>query len=289
MWTRAVTAGCVLFAAAISAQETRIERGEYLLQAAGCISCHTADEDNALPLAGGRALETPFGTFFSPNITPDRRTGIGEWTDEDFLNALWNGLSPTGKHYYPAFPYTSYTGMTKVDALAIKAYLFTREPAYQVNRENELRWYMFTRLAPGAWKLMNFESKRFAPDPDRGDDWNRGAYLVRHLGHCGECHTPRNSLAKLITERELAGNPDGPDGEKMPDITPNRETGIGRWSVDEIELFLQIGMLPDGDFVGSLMSEVIDDNTGNLTAEDRQAIAVYLKSIPASATAQNSQ
>jgi mono/diheme cytochrome c family protein len=136
---------------------------------------------------------------------------------------------------------------------------------------------------------MNFESKRFAPDPDRSADWNRGAYLVRHLGHCGECHTPRNSLGKLITERELAGNPDGPDGEKMPDITPNRETGIGRWSVDEIELFLQIGMLPDGDFVGSIMSEVIDDNTGNLTAEDRQAIAVYLKSVPASENAKSSQ
>ena len=286
MWARVVIASCILVAANISAQETRIEKGEYLLHAAGCISCHTADEDDAVPLAGGRALETPFGTFYPPNITPDRQTGIGDWTDEDFLNALWDGISPNGKHYYPAFPYTSYTGMTKVDALAIKAYLFSRQPVSRVNRENDLPWYMFTRLAPGAWKLLNFESKRFEPDPGRGDDWNRGAYLVRHLAHCGECHTPRNQLGKLLSGRELTGNPEGPGGKKIPDITPNRDTGIGRWSVDEIDFFLQLGMLPDGDFVGSLMSEVIDDNTGNLTEADRHAIAVYLKSVPASENAQ---
>ena len=286
MWARVVIASCILVAANISAQETRIEKGEYLLHAAGCISCHTADEDDAVPLAGGRALETPFGTFYPPNITPDRQTGIGDWTDEDFLNALWDGISPNGKHYYPAFPYTSYTGMTKVDALAIKAYLFSRQPVSRVNRENDLPWYMFTRLAPGAWKLLNFESKRFEPDPGRGDDWNRGAYLVRHLAHCGECHTPRNQLGKLLSGRELTGNPEGPGGKKIPDITPNHDTGIGRWSVDEIDFFLQLGMLPDGDFVGSLMSEVIDDNTGNLTEADRHAIAVYLKSVPASENAQ---
>lgn len=286
MWARVVIASCILVAANIFAQETRIEKGEYLLHAAGCISCHTADEDDAVPLAGGRALETPFGTFYPPNITPDRQTGIGDWTDEDFLNALWDGISPNGKHYYPAFPYTSYTGMTKVDALAIKAYLFSRQPVSRVNRENDLPWYMFTRLAPGAWKLLNFESKRFEPDPGRGDDWNRGAYLVRHLAHCGECHTPRNQLGKLLSGRELTGNPEGPGGKKIPDITPNHDTGIGRWSVDEIDFFLQLGMLPDGDFVGSLMSEVIDDNTGNLTEADRHAIAVYLKSVPASENAQ---
>ncbi len=272
-------AGCLFFVAAASGQNTSIERGEYLLHAAGCISCHTEDKNDAVPLAGGRALETPFGTFFSPNITPDRETGIGDWSDENFLNALWNGVSPDGKHYYPAFPYTSYTGMTKVDALAIKAYLFSLEPVRRSNKENELPWYMFTRLAPGAWKMMNFESKRFEPEPGQSDVWNRGAYLVRHLGHCGECHTPRNNLGKMLTTRELAGNTDGPDGEKIPDITPNRETGIGRWSKGEIEFFLQLGMLPGGDFVGSSMSEVIDDNTGNLTDADRAAIATYLKTV----------
>ena len=278
-WARAFIAGCLLFVAAASAQSTSIERGEYLLHAAGCISCHTEDKNDAVPLAGGRALETPFGTFFSPNITPDRETGIGDWTDENFLNALWAGVSPDGKHYYPAFPYTSYTGMTKVDVLAIKAYLFSLEPVRRSNKENELPWYMFTRLAPGAWKMMNFESKRFEPDPGQNDVWNRGAYLVRHLGHCGECHTPRNNLGRMLTARELAGHSDGPDGEKIPDITPNRETGIGRWSKSEIEFLLLLGMLPGGDFVGSSMSEVIDDNTGNLTDADRAAIATYLKTV----------
>jgi mono/diheme cytochrome c family protein len=278
-WARAFIAGYLLFVATASGQNTSIKRGEYLLHAAGCISCHTEDKNDAVPLAGGRALETPFGTFFSPNITPDRETGIGDWTDENFLSALWNGVSPDGKHYYPAFPYTSYTGMTKVDVLAIKAYLFSLDPVRRSNKENELPWYMFTRLAPGAWKMMNFESKRFEPDPGQNDVWNRGAYLVRHLGHCGECHTPRNNLGKMLTARELAGNTAGPDGEKIPDITPNRESGIGRWSNSEIEFFLQLGMLPGGDFVGSSMSEVIDDNTGNLTDADRAAIATYLNTV----------
>ena len=282
MRERFVAACCIFVATSSFAQETLIERGEYLLHAAGCVSCHTVDEDNAVPLAGGRALETPFGTFYSPNITPDRETGIGQWSDEDFLEALWNGVSPDGKHYYPAFPYTSYTGMSRADVLAIKAYLFSLEPVRQVNKENELAWYLFTRLAPGAWKMMHFDSKRFEPDPERDEIWNRGAYLVRHLGHCGECHTPRTATGALMADRELSGTEEGPDGDETPDITPNRDSGIGEWSMDEIEFFLQLGMEPGGDFVGGKMSEVIDDNTGLLTDEDRHAIAVYLKSVPAS-------
>lgn len=287
MSARAAASACIFIAANTFAQDTLIERGEYLLHAAGCVSCHTEDEDDAVPLAGGRALETPFGVFYSPNITPDRETGIGTWTDQDFLNALWDGVSPDNEHYYPAFPYTSYTGMAKSDVLAVKTYLFSLEPVRRENRENDLPWYMFTRLAPGAWKLMYFDSKRFEPDPDRSDEWNRGAYLVRHLGHCGECHTPRNALGKPLLERELSGTSEGPDGDKTPDITPNKQAGIGEWSSDEIEFFLQIGMEPGGDFVGGKMSEVIDDNTGKLTDDDRHAIAVYLKSVKPSDTVPN--
>ena len=259
-----------------------VERGEYLLHAGGCISCHTADEDDAIALSGGHALETPFGTFYSPNITPDTETGIGNWTDEDFVNALWRGVGPGGSSYYPAFPYTSYTGMSREDALAVKAYLFSLEPVRRANREHELEWYLFTRLAAWAWQLLNFTSERFAPDPDMDDDWNRGAYLVRHLGHCGECHTPRDALGKVLAERELSGNPDGPNGKKVPDITTDEKQGIGRWSMSEVGFFLEIGMLPDGDFTGGAMSPVIDDNTGRLTPEDRRAIATYLRSVPAS-------
>lgn len=274
----------VLMLAAALPAGADVERGEYLLHAAGCTSCHTADEDDAVPLAGGHALETPFGTFYSPNITPDAETGIGGWSDDDFVDALWHGIAPDGSSYYPAFPYTSYTGMSRDDALAIKAYLFSLEPVRRENRDHELEWYLFTRLAASVWKLVNFSPARFEPSAERTDEWNRGAYLVRHLGHCGECHTPRDSLGSVRADLELAGNPSGPNGKKVPDITPNRETGIGKWSESEIEFLLQIGMLPDGDFVGGAMSPVIDDNTGQLTAEDRQAIATYLNSVPASGT-----
>lgn len=272
--------GMLLTTLAVNAADSEPSRGEYLLHASGCVTCHTADEDGADPLAGGHALKTPFGIFFTPNITPDTETGIGLWSDEDFVNALWHGVAPDDSDYYPAFPYTAYSGMSREDAIAIKQYLFSLAPVRRANREHELDWYLFSRVAAWAWKLINFSPGRFSPDPARNADWNRGAYLVRHLGHCGECHTPRDALGKLLPARELAGNPDGPNGKKVPDITPSSDTGIGRWSDSEIEFFLEIGMLPDGDFTGGAMSPVIDDNTSKLTAEDRRAIATYLRTVP---------
>ncbi len=276
-----IAASLLLVPAVASSQDSVIERGEYLIHAGGCIDCHTEDTDEANALAGGRALDSPFGTFYSPNITPDDETGIGTWSDDDFLGALWDGVSPDGDHYYPAFPYTSYTGVSREDLLAMKAYLFSQVPVEKSTPEHDLAWYISTRLAAGAWKLKNFDSGRFSSDPERSEQWNRGAYLVRHLGHCGECHTPRSSLGAMQVDQELAGNPDGPDDTKIPNITPDRKDGIGRWSVSDIEYFLDIGMLPDGDFVGSTMSAVIDHNTSKLTKEDRIAIATYLKSIEA--------
>ena len=273
----AVAAALILVAALASAEEPMIERGEYLINAGGCVDCHTEEGDETTPLAGGRAINSPFGTFYSPNITPDVETGIGAWSDDDFVSALWEGVDPEGDHYYPAFPYTSYTGVSRDDLLAMKAYLFSLDPVEQETADHELAWYISTRLAAGAWKLKNFDSERFAPDPDQSEQWNRGAYLVRHLGHCGECHTPRGGLGGLKHDQELAGNPDGPDNEKIPNITPNRDDGIGKWSASDIEYFLEIGMLPDGDFVGSTMGAVIDNNTGKLTKEDRVAIVTYLK------------
>ena len=255
-----------------------LARGEYLVYAGGCITCHTEDVDGAVPLAGGRAMESPFGTFYSPNITPDVATGIGGWSDDDFVNAFWEGLSPEGEHYFPAFPYTSYTGVSRDDLLAMKAYLFSLEPVSRESREHDLAWYMSTRLAAGAWKELNFEPARFAPDAARDAAWNRGAYLVRHLGHCGECHTPRSTLGVLQADMELAGARLG--DESIPNITQHRVDGIGRWSLSDIEYFLDIGMLPDGDFSGSSMGAVIELNTSKLTREDRLAIAAYLKSVP---------
>ncbi|MDX1406188.1 MAG: cytochrome c [Woeseiaceae bacterium] len=273
-----LAAASLLAAVAVSAQDDLVSRGEYLIYAGGCITCHTEDRDDAPPLAGGRAMESPFGTFYSPNITPDRETGIGNWSDDDFVNAFWNGVSPDGEHYYPAFPYTAYTGVSRDDLIAMKAYLMTLDPVQNDNKEHELAWYMSGRVAAGAWKELNFKPGRFVPDPEKDEQWNRGAYLVRHLGHCGECHTPRGRLGVLQNDREFAGAKLG--DEQVPNITQHRSDGIGRWSASDIEYFLDIGMLPDGDFAGSSMVDVIEDSTSKLTREDRLAIAAYLKSVP---------
>lgn len=281
----AAAAAWLLAGAGAGADESLVERGEYLIHAGGCIECHTEDRDAALPFAGGRSIDSAFGTFYSPNITPDVETGIGAWSDDDFVRAFWEGVSPDGDDYYPAFPYTSYTGISRADLLAMKAYLFSLDPVRKAAPEHKLAWYISTRLAAGAWKLRYFDAARFVPDADRPTDWNRGAYLVRHLGHCGECHTPRGWSGALDAQRELAGNGNTPDGEVIPNITPHREDGIGKWSTSDIEYFLDLGMLPDGDFAGSSMSSVIDNTTSRLTRADRLAIATYLKSLAPLASA----
>jgi mono/diheme cytochrome c family protein len=273
-----LTAAIFLAAVDALAQDELVERGQYLVYAGGCVSCHTEDVDDAVPLAGGRAMESPFGTFYSPNITPDTGTGIGSWSDDDFVEAFWEGVSPQGEHYFPAFPYTAYTGVSREDLLAMKAYLFSLEPVQKESKEHELAWYMSTRLAAGAWKELNFDGARFVPDAAQDEQWNRGAYLVRHLGHCGECHTPRSNLGVLQADQEMAGSELG--DESVPNITQHRVDGIGRWSTSDIEYYLDIGMLPDGDFSGGSMSEVIEDNTSKLSREDRLAIAAYIKSVP---------
>ncbi len=265
---------------AAAAPAEQIERGRYLVHAGGCISCHTADRPDAIPLAGGRSLETPFGIFHAPNLTPDRSTGIGSWTESDFRQALRHGRAPDGSPYYPVFPYPSYTGMADGDIAAIAAYLLSLPPVHNPVPAHELPWYLSSRWVMLAWNLLYLDPQPFQADSKQAADWNRGAYLVRHLGHCGECHTPRNLLGARSTTLELAGNPDGPDDEQIPNIRHDPESGIGRWTIDDIVLFLELGMLPDGDFAGSSMSAVIDDNTSQLTAADRRAIAIYLQSLP---------
>ena len=258
---------------------TAVERGRYLTTAGGCLSCHTDSDNNGQAFAGGHRLETPYGIFHVPNITPDSKTGIGNWSDAEFLAAMREGISPDGDYYYPAFPYPSYAGMTEQDVMDIKAFLDSLEPVEQSARPHELHWYL-----PGRWAMRLWQSW-FAPwdygeIPSQADPvWQRGAYFVRHLGHCGECHTPRNAMGELQLDRELAGYPKQGEQPGAPDITHNRETGIGAWEQAELEFFLELGMLPDGDFVGGAMAAVIDDNTSLLTPEDRTAIAVYLQSL----------
>jgi mono/diheme cytochrome c family protein len=255
-----------------------IERGAYLTAAAGCLSCHTDTENDGTAFAGGHQLETPFGLFSTPNITPDMTTGIGSWSQAEFIAALREGISPAGEHYYPAFPYASYAGITDQDAQDIYAHLQSLSPVTQANQPHELKWYVPGRWAIRIWNSLFAPWDYPEPTPTSDAVWARGAYLVRHLGHCGECHTPRNLFGALKLRQELQGSPKDSSGRSAPNITPDGNTGIGTWSEDELLFFLEMGMLPDGDFVGSSMTAVIDENTGTLTPADRQAIAVYLQS-----------
>lgn len=263
--------------AAAAAPDT-VAQGRYLFHAALCAVCHTAEDGQYL--AGGRPIESPFGTFYSPNITPDRRYGIGGWSDEDFVRALRQGLSPDGKHYYPAFPYTSYTRLRRDDVLAIKAYLDTVEPVAQPNRQHDLVWYADWRWPLGLWKWLYFEPGEFEADPSHDVVWNRGAYLATAAAHCGECHTPRNALGAPEEGRRYSGAENGPEGETTPNITPNKKQGIGAWTPSMLSFYLEIGMDPKGDFAGSLMAKVIDQGTAKLSAADRHAIATYILSLP---------
>lgn len=277
-------AGCLVLAAGTAGAQdldpAAVERGAYVFQASGGCSCHTDIKNDGPPMAGGRALATPFGTFFSPNITPDTATGIGAWTDADFVRAMREGRSPAGDHYFPAFPYPSFTGMNDEDLLDLKAYLFTLPPVERANREHELDPPFGWRFMVGPWKLLNFKAGPFEPDPGRTEAWNRGAYLVEAVAHCGECHTPRGALGGLDRDLWLAGTKDGPEGGAVPNITPDEATGIGRWSDGDIARVLRSGMLPDGDFVGGGMAEA-GEGFKHLTDDDIAAMVAYLRALPA--------
>jgi mono/diheme cytochrome c family protein len=263
----------------LSATAEEASQGAYLANAAGCEDCHTDRGRGGQPYAGGRALATPFGTFYSPNITPDPETGIGRWSDEQFLRALRDGVRPDGANYFPVFPYPSFTKIADADARAIKAYLFSLPAVRQANRAHDISFPISWRFLQNGWKLLFFSPSPFRPAPERSETHNRGAYLVTALAHCGECHTPRNWFGAMEPDRFLAGNPDGPDGKTVPNITPDPETGIGNWSEEDITTLLKTGQTPEFDFVGGAMGEVVR-NTSRLDDADRRAIAVYLKSLP---------
>jgi mono/diheme cytochrome c family protein len=267
--------------------EAAIRRGEYIFHAAGCYGCHTDVKGKGAPLAGGRRLKTPFGDFLGPNITPDPDHGIGGWTLQDFTRAIREGVSPGGDPYYPAFPYTSFSRMAESDIADLWAYLQSAEPLDAENRPHELDLPFGWRWLTGVWRMLYFAPGDFeAGDPPQtvaGEDrepWKRGAYLVHVLSHCGECHTPRGALGATDEGKFLAGSGVGAEGEPVPNITPDAATGLGNWSLSEIQDYLAIGMDPDGDFAGGAMAEVIEHSTGKLTPEDRRAVAVFLRSVP---------
>ena len=264
-----------------SANAGMAARGAYLVRAGGCLSCHWDKKTGGQAFAGGLALATPFGTFHSPNITPDKATGIGAWSDEDFVRAVTQGQGVHGEELYPVFPYTSFSAMTVEDALAIKAYLFTLSPVSAPRRDDAIAFPFSWRALMKGWKLLFFDGARpLANDPSRDAAWNRGRYLVA-VGHCGECHTPRNFLGAAIASQALQGNPSGPNGWKVPALAGAKAQNFDAWSVDEIAEYLKSGAKPDFDLAQGPMDEVIQDGTKHLTDEDRRAVALYLKSLDA--------
>jgi mono/diheme cytochrome c family protein len=295
-FAHALLLACLFSGAALTpsrpAEARNVEYGRYLFYAGGCASCHAApasakcDDPNysePLKLVGGRCLKSAYGTFYVPNITPEKESGIGRWTDADFLRAMTQGLSPAGRHYYPAFPYASYRHMTRDDLLDLKAFLDTLTPAPSKIPPNEISFPYNLRAGLGLWQWLYLDGGTFVPDPSKSAQINRGAYLVEGAGHCGECHTPRTALGGMIEAKKLSGAPD-PEGKGfVPNITPD-PTGIGSWSVKDITYALETGFLPDGDVLGGTMAKV-QDNMAKLTPADREAIAAYLKSIPPVANA----
>ena len=257
-----------------------VERGQYLFQVSGGCSCHTDVKNQGALMAGGRALATPFGTFYSPNVTPDRDTGLGTWAQDDFVRAMRDGEAPDGRHLFPAFPFASFTGMTDPDLADLWAYLRTIPAIAAPNRDHELDAPFGWRFLLPLWTSLYLEQGPLIDDPERSASWNRGRYLVEALAHCGECHTPRDLLGGMDRDRWLAGTADGPEGGSVPNITPDSETGIGAWSDDAIRRVLRSGMLPDGDFVGGAMAEA-GESFRHLTDADLDAIVTYLRGVPA--------
>jgi mono/diheme cytochrome c family protein len=272
-------AGLLLLALtfAASAQQGDAKRGLYISKAAGCVGCHTEEKKDAQPYAGGRALKTPFGTFFGPNITPHPQSGIGRWSEQDFVRAIRQGRRPDGAHYFPAFPYPSFTKITDQDLRDLWAYLRSLPQSSRANQPHDLRFPFGWRWLVWGWKLLFFSPGPFAPDPAKNATVNRGAYLVNALGHCGECHTPRNFLGGPKRSRHLAGAK-LPDGKtSAPNLTPTR---LKKMSDAELKEILKTGMTADGDVLSESMSEVVQETTSQLTPQDLDAVIAYLRSLP---------
>jgi mono/diheme cytochrome c family protein len=252
------------------------KRGEYLSKAAGCIGCHTETRKDAQPYAGGRALKTPFGTFYGPNITPHSQAGIGSWSEADFIRAMREGKRPDGANLFPAFPYSSFTRMTEADLRDLWAYLRSLKPSAQPSRQHELGFFYRWRFLITFWKWLFFEPGPLAPEAAKSELLNRGRYLVEALGHCGECHTPRNFLGGPKKSRYLGGAKLG-DDVNAPNITPTR---LKKYGTAELKDILTTGLYPDGDVMGETMSEVVKNTTGQLTPADLDALIGYLLSVP---------
>jgi mono/diheme cytochrome c family protein len=254
-----------------------VKRGEYLTVAADCLVCHTAR--GGQPYAGGFAFTLPFGTIYSTNITPDKETGIGNYTDQQFLAAMHRGVRRDGARLYPAMPFASYSLMTDEDALAIKAYLFSLAPVREPARANALAFPFNQRWAIGLWATVFARDQRFEPDTSKSTQWNRGAYLSEALAHCGECHTPRNVAFALNNRKKFAGETTG--GWRAYNISQDKGGGIGQWSDDEIFAYIGHGHANNHGSASGPMGEAVAESLSRLAPEDIKAIVAYVRSVPA--------
>jgi mono/diheme cytochrome c family protein len=262
---------------ALPAYTPNLANGQTTFNAGGCSSCHAVPaQPDRLRLGGGLPITSPFGTFYVPNISPDAADGIGRWTEVEFVSAVIKGTAPSGVHYFPAFPYTSYQHAKIEDVRDLFAYLKTLAPVSGKAPDHNVPFPFNVRRNVGIWKFLFMDGKPFIPDASRSAQWNRGGYLVNSLGHCAECHSPRNFLGGIVTAQRFAGGPN-PEGEGwVPNIT---QKGLAEWTAKDIAYFLETGQNPDGDTAGGAMARVIR-NTSQLSADDRAAIAEYVKSLP---------
>ena len=261
------------------ARTADLANGETMFNIGGCASCHaTPGQDDRTRLGGGHALKTAFGTFRVPNISSDPQNGIGAWSEAEFVNAMMQGVGRRGEHLYPSFPYTSYQRMKVDDVRDLYAFMKTLPADSTPSQPHELLMPFSFRPALALWKLLHLDGKPFVPDPARAAQLNRGAYLVEGPGHCAECHSPRDSFGGIPSDKRFAGGPD-PEGKGwVPNLTPHAD-GLASWSAGDIAYLLESGFTPEYDSVGSTMADVIA-NTSKLSAEDRAAMAAYLKALP---------
>ena len=255
-----------------------IAHGNALTVAGDCASCHTADPQK--PFAGGKRIDTPFGAIYSPNLTPDKNTGLGFWSDQDFLRALRLGVAPEGSRYYPAFPYPNFTKLTRDDIFAIRAYLNTLTPFPNEPPPPQLRFPLNFRVVMRGWNYLFFRPGIFEPDQNKSAEWNRGGYLVEGVAHCGACHTPKNIFGADKRSQKYGGGL--VNGWFAPRLDNAPRSGLKSWSAGDIVEYLQSGRNGHSHADG-LMAEVVVNSTSKMSDSDVRAIAVYLKDLPAGA------
>lgn len=278
-----LTAPSAIPAASLGARQANLANGETMFHVGGCASCHATDYKAApLSLGGGHVLKTGFGGFVAPNISPDRTHGIGAWSEAEFVTAMLKGVGRRGEHLYPSFPYTSYQRMTVADVRDLFAFIQTLPAVSRANEPHQLAFPFNIRRTLGVWKLLFLDGETFAPDPTRSAALNRGAYLVEGPGHCAECHSGRNALGAITAAGRWAGGPDATGKGYVPNISQHPADGLADWSVADFEMLLKDGGTPSGGFVADEMADVVK-NTAKLSAEDRRAMAEYLKALPARA------